>query len=307
MKIYILPVPQEAQPPPRTHPYPVHNQDDYGVEQDFWSWSRPGKIDYTKDVVQDTFLFTVYPNKADWHYLPIFWTRWYLNHTGGARDSDQLDVIIDNAVIDGKKTFTICQYFNGLMNGGDIGILPFYPLRRDETGIDIPLLCTGHRIPIPYPEHKYLASFVGRQNTHAIRDELAEEVKCRKDIYFEHVKLNDAAEWSYVNKCLESYCVLAPRGWGGNSFRFYEAMELMRVPMLISDIDTRPFKKYIDWDSCSFYAKTPKEAIAILDSTAIHTFHQMARCASDIYHSELRFGKWCKYVIRELEDVKAAN
>src|SRR4051812_15424405 len=67
MKIYIIPVPALLQPNKQVHMYPVHNKD-YGVEQDFHYWLKK----------QD--LLTTNPSEADWHYLPVYWTRWHINH-----------------------------------------------------------------------------------------------------------------------------------------------------------------------------------------------------------------------------------
>lgn len=296
MKIYLLKVPKDAHPEKTANRMPPHN-DHYGVEQDFYKWLK-GTGDYKGS--GSPVCLCDNPSDADWHYLPIYWFMWYLNHGNGARDLDQMEAMVRGAVIDTTKTFTVCQYSRGLLNGLHLNILPFYASRRGDEGFDIPLLCKPHQIPTELPRKRHLASFVGRANTHPIRNELKNAIGSRGDILFEHSKGGRMDD--FIKKCLASYCVLAPRGYGGDSFRFYEAMQIGRVPMLIGDIDTRPFKRYIDWDSCSLYADVPYKAVELLDKIGRDELLAMGKRAKQLYYEDLQYGKWCKFVIKELED-----
>lgn len=65
----------------------------------------------------------------------------------------------------------------------------------------------------------------------------------------------------FVKKILQLNISLYPRGYAGDSFRFYELMQLGVVPLLLGHPDTRPFKKYIDWDDISFFVKTTEELV----------------------------------------------
>ena len=106
----------------------------------------------------------------------------------------------------------------------------------------------------------------------------------------------------FTHQMLESHVALCPRGYGGSSFRFYEAMSLGVCPMLIGDIDNRPFKKWIDWDRVSAYARAPEEAEGILEATAPDEWLRRGERAREAYERDLAFGKWCRYVLKELED-----
>jgi len=53
---------------------------------------------------------------------------------------------------------------------------------------------------------------------------------------------------AYVDSILDSRFVLCPRGYATSTFRMYEAMQLGRVPVVLSDAWTAP--RGPDWDTC---------------------------------------------------------
>jgi hypothetical protein len=99
---------------------------------------------------------------------------------------------------------------------------------------------------------------------------------------------------------LESYFALCPRGVGSTSYRFYEAMQLGVVPVLIADEDTRPFRKQIDWETCSVFCKNINELPKKLDSFSKVDAIEMGKNAKSIYDNKLRYQKWCELAINEL-------
>jgi hypothetical protein len=108
----------------------------------------------------------------------------------------------------------------------------------------------------------------------------------------------------FVRKMLESYVALCPRGHGGSSFRFFEAMQLGVVPFLIGDLDTRPFKRFINWDELSSFSQSVSEVNEILDSLKEADLILMGKKAAEIWKTELTYQKWCKYVLWELETLR---
>lgn len=294
MKIYILPVSKEFQPISQPFAYPLHNKD-WGVEQDFHQY-----------LLQEPSFCVPSPGKADWHYLPIYWSRYHLNHDYGKSGLEELQREIDRTLIDEDKTFTICQYARGpLVNLGHATV--FLGSRKIEEGFDIPLLSSPHSKPLLYrlpflrPPQKYLASFVGRLSTHPIRKAMREKVGARRDIYI-YDGIKDSK--FFVKKMLDAHIALCPRGVGGDSFRFYEAMQLGVVPFLIGDIDTRPFKKFIDWEAVSFYRNSVSDISRFLNNQEKSELLQMGRKAAALWREKLTYQKWCKYVLLELEDRK---
>lgn len=284
MKIYILKTAKKLQPGSQKIEYPVDN-DDYGVEQDFLQFLKHSP------------LLTDKPEAADWHYLPIFWTRWHLNHDYGKKGLNELQQAVDATVIDPKKTFTICQYDDGpLAKLGPAKM--FLASRKGAKGIDIPLLRNDLRRPILRPLKRYKASFVGRLSTHPVRQKMATALKDRDDVC---IYDGDKGQKFFVDTALKSYAALCPRGYGGSSFRLFEAMQLGVVPILIGDQDTRPFKQYIDWDQISLHVADPQKLSQLLDSVSNKSLKKMGLAAKQTYQRSLRFGRWCTYVIKELE------
>lgn len=288
MKIYILSIDKIFQPESDIHRYPPHNKN-YGIEQDFLSYLLKHK-----ELIADK------PEEADWHYLPIFWTRWHVSHNHAKEGLPELQEEINKCILDDEKTFIICQYADGpIVNLGKTRL--FLASRNNDSAIDIPLLSSPHKKPFLNSPKKYLASFVGRLSTHPLRQQMFEELKNRNDIFiYDGIK----SSRFFVKRILQSYISLCPRGYGGSSFRFYESVQLGVVPFLIGDIDTRPFKKFINWAEISLYVKSVRDLNTRLDFLNKSDLILMGKKASKIWQDEFSSQNWCKYVIKELIDLK---
>lgn len=255
--------------------------------------------DYLEYIVKSS-LLTQSPDEADWHYLPVFWTRWHLNHDYAKSGVDELQSEVSRVLIEPKKTFTICQYDDGpLINLGSAVV--FLSSRKTSAGKDIPLLRNVLKLPFIKPRKRYLASFVGRLGTDPVRKEMANILSRNKDVFIED---GDKGQKFFVTRTLQSYTALCPRGYGGSSFRFFEAMQLGVVPLLIGDIDTRPFKKFIDWDEISLYVDNPDKLSSVLNRLNRKQLQTMGSKARAVYLEHLEYGKWPAYVIKELGLIK---
>lgn len=228
------------------------------------------------------------------------WTRYYVHH-GCPETPGLFQDEIALRVIDPACTFTICQYAFGALDCPD-ELVQFVTSRLGDKGIDIPLLCDPHWTPFIRPEKKWLASFIGRLDTHpALRHDM-------KKLLGQHslidIQDGNAGERFFVNQMLQSYVALAPRGSGCTSFRFYEAMQLGVCPMLIGDIDNRPFKKWIGWEGCSAYAETIEVAMRLLEETSPREWSLRGERAKNVYNVYLAYGQWCWQVLKELEALR---
>jgi hypothetical protein len=287
LRVHVLRVGERLQPQRQAFHYPRHNAD-YGIEQDFLAYlaSHPECMASS-------------PAAADWHYLPVWWTRWHLNHDYGRTGIDDLQAAA--AVIeDDGKTFTICQYDDGPLV--DLGATTvFLGSRTGCDGHDAPLLSSPHRRPWWPPRKLYRASFCGRLSTHPIRQAMAETLTARDDAL---IVDGDGGPSFFVGRTLESRIALAPRGYGGSSFRFYEAMQLGVVPLLLGDVDTRPFKRLLAWDSVSLYAASADTLKELLDAHDDRHLDAMGRAARTVYDRQLAYGRWCALVLAELETIR---
>jgi hypothetical protein len=288
MKIYILPVHQTLQPSSTWFLFPPHN-DDYGMEQDF-----------LKFLHENNHLTTNKPQEADFHYLPVYWSRWILNHNWGLKDLDLLQLYVNQAILDDSKTFTVCHLSLGTKVHLGRTVI-FWASRNTKTAIDIPLICKPHITPSRLPEKKYSVSFVGLLSNHPWRRVMATSLKDVADAYvFDGSK---EVEF-FIEKVLESYITLCPRGVGGSSFRFFEVMQLGGVPFLIGDLDTRPFKKYINWNDYSLFTNSPEQVVKIVQTCKNAELLAMGRECAKLWEECLTYGKWCSYVLKELSDLE---
>ena len=275
MTVYILNIPHELQPERQPFRYPEYAKD-WGVEQDFYAWLKNNPIEESSS------------GDATWHYLPAYWTRWHLNHNYGKEGREHLEELVKRCILNPEKTFTVCQYDDG--PGVSIkGMKVALSSRKYLEGVDIPLLATKLPRSILPVRKRWKARFNGRLDTHKVRMEMAEVLQNRKDILIEQGSLKGA---TYTRSLMSSWVCLAPRGYGGSSFRFYEAMQVGSVPCLIGEYDTRPFKNMIDWASCSIYCSDVKHLQDILDLYSIEKLEYMAKCAYRIYWEKLSFGMW---------------
>lgn len=86
----------------------------------------------------------------------------------------------------------------------------------------------------------------------------------------------------FEDSLVNSLTVLCPRGSGQNSNRFFEAMSMGRIPILVSDTCELPFSDEIDY--ASFMLRIPESEIAnagsiLYDWLQRHTFGQLLdRC-----------------------------
>lgn len=286
-KIYVIPVNPEFQLRKMKRPYPPHNNY-YNIEEDFLVYLN-----------KHPELLTNNPNEARWHYLPIFWTYWLVIHKHGKRNLQELQNEVDRCMNNDDKTFTICRMASGpMVRTGRM--IQFLGSRRTQEGYDVPNLCLPHEVTRLLPKKKYLACFVGTLKTSKIRMRMAEDFKNSGDIL---VANRGKGEDYFVRTMLESYVALSPRGYGGGSFRFYEAMQLGVVPFLISDIDHRPFKEFIDWSKISFYACNEVGLEGRLRKIDKQQALEMGILAAKVWSEELDYQKWCKYVLMQLETI----
>ena len=297
MKIYIIQVPALLQPETQLIRYPAHNKK-YDYEQDFLIW-----INKQKNLITDN------QAEADWHYLPVYWTRWHINH-GFASNGEglpQLQEEVNKIIIDDTKTFTIALFDGGpLINIGKTVV--FNANRTTNDCIDIPLICSPHLKPILRVKKKYLASFNGSFETHPIRVEMKNRLKANPDVLIGGgLPTRFYKRWfwakNYNLNMMASYVALSPRGTGCTSFRFFEAMQLGVAPCLIGDVDVRPFRKFIPWDEMSYYVSTVDELEKLLENLDKQEAAEKGKKAFLYWKNEFNYQKWGKYVLMELANL----
>jgi hypothetical protein len=296
MRIKLLTPQPEYQEPAQSFVWPPRNREpnwDFGVEQDWSRWlhSHP-------DLLAE--------RDADWACLDLWWNRWFLGkndedgHWGGSQAhraalQDEIDRLWN---LWRGPWFTVAEAdIRVLQPYLDLhGLVVFTASRRAASDdIDIPLLSAPH--PQSRVTKKWLACFLGHMQTDGIRTRMGEALAGRADCRIEHA--NHGPD-EFARAIQESYIALAPRGQGAQSFRFYEAMQLGVVPLYLSDLDARPFKRWIDWERCSLHRTGTDGLGDYLDRLDRPELLEMGQRAGQVYHEHLGYGRWCQYVIKEL-------
>lgn len=278
MKIYILPVNEQSKP--KIRPWPEHSAG-FTMEIDFLNFLRISG------------LTTIVLKEADWHYLPINWTFWLLSNDYGRANREEMQAYINKAVIDDSKTFTITEA--GLTPANfEVGEMRVFSANQSTKGeIPIPLLSLPHKFPRPLPEKKYLANFVGSIKHWPMRREMNELLKDRKDI---NIVERKKGEEFFVDAILSSYATLCPRGSADSSYRFYESMQLGVVPIMINEVDFRPFPGKIDWDSCTYFVDSPSKIPLLLSMASRKELLHKGFLSQMIWRYLTDYG-WCRMVL----------
>lgn len=291
MLIDVYPVAQRFQPDHQNFMSPPHNAD-YGVEQDFYVWLMRNRQYVTGSIEQ-----------ADVRYIPVYFNRYYINNAWGQEGVGELAALLAEACSVDKPCFTVCEYDIRDMQPAIVpdNLIVMVASRRgtDWRNIDIPLLCSPHTTTRPAPEKRSLAFFAGNANTFGIRIEMAEALEGKPGM--DILRSGELDTPGFVYRLLSSYVALSPRGHGGSSFRFYEAMQLGVVPLHIGEPDVRPFPNGIDWSICSLYRKDNDGIFDYLNSLDLDDLLRMGKAAQNIYNWCLQYGRWEALAIEELE------
>lgn len=287
MKIFIAEVPRFTQPASSPFLYPSYAED-YGIEQDLLNFLYLNSKELiTTDIAQ-----------AEYVYIPIFWTRYHLINNFGQTGLEELQKVCEYFNSLPIKKFTICQYDDGpLVELKDT--LVYLGSRKNLLDEDVPLLATKIPKPLPgYFKEVYDASFIGRLGTHPIRSASLLPISLKQNVLITEIEHN-AKDFAKV--LLKSKIGLAPRGYGGNSFRFYETIQLGKVPWLIGDIDTRPFKDQIPWNEISFYSKSAEDFLDQFDVNLKIVNKFKRNLDRSKVSKKLIIGKWPKFLIEDLK------
>jgi hypothetical protein len=210
-------------------PYPFYHTGPY-LEEAMYEYYLKNRVSF------DAIGFT---------YIPIFWTSAYMN---GINVQPYVD-----ALPKGNRYFAVSQHDDAIKEDMPPGTIEF-EAGGNSVGDPIPLVCS----PIPdvlykdchIPERTILASFVG-SDTHPIRTEMINTYRTDKDFVI-HDKpwsfdVSDRHREMFIKIGLLSKFTLCPRGYGAQSFRIYEAMQLGSIPVVIYDKEWFPFDDIVSW------------------------------------------------------------
>lgn len=247
--------------------------------------------------------------KGDWAYIPIFWLAHLSNHNyeNEAADADTIPFL--NSLPLGRKYFTVVQ--SSKMSEAlqatlkNLGCAVFSAGGIPGT-IPIPLAC-GEHVAVRKEDPRFLASFVGSLKTHPCRREMYDAFRPYGDCYV--TESTNQNEELFKHIMADSVFALCPRGYGPTSFRLYEAMQMGCVPVYITDVDWRPFKRDIPWDDTAVFwpIDRMKSLHVFLESITPSQRKAMQYNAVNYYRGFCTCYSTCVQIIKELEVLDAPD
>lgn len=271
--------------------YPPYHGGDY-LEEFFYKFYKKHKREF---------------DKTGYTYIPIFWTNIYLTN----KNAHLLQQYINYLPKD-KKYFTVSQHDDAVKEKLPTGTLSF-EAGGNGNGIPIPLLCSPiDKELIKNVKKDIFCSFVGSiSNNDTSRVKLYQTYMNDSDFYF-----NQPRQWTshipqhnfneFVDITSRSVFSLCPRGYGKQSFRLYEVMQLNSIPIFVYNGEWFPFGKYIDWNE--FCVIIHENEIPFLkDKLKRYTEEnkeKMLKKVKEIYNEFFTMEGMSKNILRYLQDEK---
>ncbi len=220
---------------PLDHPtYPPYHQG-YYMEEYFYNFYIKNKEDF---------------DRIGYTLIPIFWTNVYIMETKGANRRRLIQPYL-NALPD-TKYFTVSQHDDAVSEKLPPGTISFEG-GGNGNGVPLPLICS--KLPVVHNndvDRDIFCSFVG-SNTHPIRDRIKQIYDSDKDFSLHMKPWTDTIPQNqlefFIDITTRSKFSLCPRGYGAQSFRFYEILQLNSIPVIVYDKEWLPFKSEIDYES----------------------------------------------------------
>lgn len=245
--------------------------------------------------------------KTERQHIDIFWTNIYCNSQYGYTEKLDIQSELDNLDSNGKY-FTIGQHddFPKEILPPDTLIFAAGGNVPHENLIPIPLICS--KLPSEkYSAHnnKFLASFVGSA-THPIRTKMYSVIKNYDDYGIALFNwMNTVAPQNlelFISVSKSSKFVLAPRGYGRNSFRLYEAFQLNSVPVYISDNHYLPWTDELNWnDFCVLITEDDLPDLnKILKSIDDKKYKNMLNTGKEVYEKYFTLEGMYQNIIKRL-------
>ena len=271
--------------------YPPYHKGDY-LEEYFYKFYKKNKEEF---------------DETDYTYIPVFWTNVYLTGKNG----DLLQPYL-NYLPKGKKYFTVSQHDDAVKEKLPDNTISF-EAGGNGGGVPIPLICSpiDNKL-IKEVKKDILCSFVGSiSNNASSRVILYQTYMNDKEFYFNkprnwtaHVPENNLKE--FINITQRSEFSLCPRGYGKQSFRFYEVMQLNSIPVFVYNGDWFPFNKFIDWNEFSVLIHEDKIS-TLKDKLKSYTSEEknkMLKKGKEIYNEYFTMEGMSKNILRYLKNEK---
>ncbi len=159
----------------------------------------------------------------------FYYSNYYFNNTIIFYWNHDVDFAKYNKIVDKYDNIIILNYNTSKVNKNDI-VLPFWSMD------DISLLDYQKNI---------FCSFIGTINND-LRNKLVNNIKSLNDPNY--VMGSNLTPLEFRNRLAESKYSLCPRGQGLSSYRFFECIHTLTIPILIADDVILPYYEFINYD-----------------------------------------------------------
>ena len=235
--------------------------------------------------------------------IPIFWTNVYIMEGKGANKRRLIQPYL-NALPSGKY-FTVSQHDDAVAEQLPEGTLSFEG-GGNGTGIPLPLICSKMPTKTTTTNKDIFCSFVGSAS-HPVRDTIKETYINDSDFELYMKPWTHAIPEAQLNFFIDitnrSKFSLSPRGYGAQSFRFYEILQLNSIPVIVYDKKWLPFEDKIDYES--FCVLVHADEICNLKDTLNNISDKqqkdMLKRGKFIYNKYFTLDGMCKQILKVLQ------
>lgn len=279
----------------------IYSQSNFRPNPEYPVYPPYHKGDYLEDYFYNK--FSKKNPKCSRDYIGVSWTTLYCDNKRIG-----LQEFLNSLPPDGKY-FTVSQHDDAPQE-----VLPKDTICFSAGGnvvganiIPIPLLCS--KLPVEIPENlnrNLLASFVGSV-THPIRARMANACKDEKDIIIYMKGWNPTVNRNeleaFVNLAAHSIFCLCPRGYGLNSFRLYEAMQLGSIPVVVTDNFYLPWKDELNWEEFAVLVDDSQlqELPSILRSYSTDRIESMREKIKEVYPKYFTMDGMYENILRRIQ------
>jgi hypothetical protein len=237
--------------------------------------------------------------------IPVFWTNVYLTNN----NRNLLQPFLDTLLKD-KKYFTVSQHDDAIVEKLPSNTIHFAAGGK-SGGTPIPLICSSiPRNLIQTTVTKDITcSFVGTiSTTSGLRQKIYQTLQNEPGFYF-----CDPVWWTptvpenkfkeFIDITQRSWFSLAPRGYGRQSFRFFEILQLGSIPIFVYDEEWFPFEQFVDWSTFSIkiHINEIQNLPSILSSYTTEQKVDLIKAGYKVYKDFFTLEKTCNYILETLK------
>lgn len=270
--------------------YPPYHEGDY-LEEAFYRFYLKNKTEF---------------DKTGYTLIPVFWTNVYI--TG--KNQELLQPYL-NFLPKDKKYFTVSQHDDAIQEQLPPNTISFTAGGR-AGGVPIPLVCSS--IPKKYISDTVTkdieCSFVGSISSQSeLRVNLYKNLQNKPGFYFSQPRwwtpsVPNEKFIEFIDITQRSWFSLAPRGYGLQSFRFFEILQLGSIPVFIYNPEWFPFNDVLDWST--FSVCIPEKDIPkipeILKTYTTEQKVELIKTGYKVYKNYFTFKKISEQILRILKN-----